>query len=173
MRMNYTTIGDPVNTAARLESLDKQSFCGTDITGCCILAAESTHELPGGRFRTVPAGCYDLKGMEQSVRVYSVDGHAEYANVFELASDRAMQKGLNCPDLADRCVSLQPGIVCQWSVALVSQPVQRTRDIVPGAARGGGPLGSRGVPVRCLCRAAPAGRHPAGDAQVAAAAGRS
>lgn len=87
-RMKYTTIGDSVNTAARLEGLDKQSFGSTNVTDCRILVSESTHEPLGGRFMTTPVGSYDLKGKEKSVRVYSVDGHAEDANVVEMRGRR-------------------------------------------------------------------------------------
>jgi len=77
MRMKYTTIGDPVNTAARLESLDKQSFgAGLDGTDCRILVADSTRRLLGSRFMLEPVGRVDLKGKEQAVQVYRVDGHA-------------------------------------------------------------------------------------------------
>ncbi len=78
MRMKYTTIGDPVNTAARLESMDKQSFGAShDITDCRILIAESTREMLGNRFLLTPVGSLELKGKEQSVQVFSVDGHAD------------------------------------------------------------------------------------------------
>jgi adenylate cyclase len=78
MRMKYTTIGDPVNTAARLESLDKQSFAAMrDREDCRILVADSTRELLGNRFQLTPVGSLELKGKEEAVQVYSVDGHSD------------------------------------------------------------------------------------------------
>jgi len=78
MRMKYTTIGDAVNTAARLESLDKQSFMsGLTSTDCRILIADSTREMLGNRFLVTPVGDFELKGKEQPVRVFSVDGLAD------------------------------------------------------------------------------------------------
>jgi len=78
LRMKYTTIGDPVNTAARLESLDKQSFGGGQATtDCRILVAESTFRLLGNRFVLTPIGSFELKGKEQAVQVYAVDGNTD------------------------------------------------------------------------------------------------
>ena len=89
MRMKYTTIGDTVNTAARLESLDKQSF-GSNLGGDCrILIADSTRQMLGNRFRLTPAGTFDLKGKKQPVQVFSVDGYAE-STVVTLTGKGAM-----------------------------------------------------------------------------------
>jgi hypothetical protein len=54
----------------------------------------------------------------------------EVEPVIELTSDKAIKRGLNYLALADHGVSLKPGIIYQWSVALVSQPEQRSSDIV-------------------------------------------
>lgn len=78
MRMKYTTIGDPVNIAARLESLDKQSFdSGPGATDCRILIAGSNRVLLGNRFLLQPFGSLELKGKEDQVQVYSVEGYAD------------------------------------------------------------------------------------------------
>ena len=84
MRMKYTTIGDAVNTAARLESLDKQSFGSVhEVTDCRILMTESTRRLLGRQFVVQPVGSIDLKGKQKAVAVYMVDGHDD-ANVVAL-----------------------------------------------------------------------------------------
>lgn len=54
----------------------------------------------------------------------------EIEPIIELTSDREMQKGLNFLDLSEHGVLLKPGIVYQWSVALVGQPEKRSSDIV-------------------------------------------
>lgn len=54
----------------------------------------------------------------------------EIEPILEIASERAMQKGFNFLDLSEHGVFLKPGIVYQWSVALVGQPDQRSGDIV-------------------------------------------
>jgi adenylate cyclase len=78
MRMKYTTIGDPVNTAARLESMDKQAFGDAeDESDCRILIADSTRKLLGDGFRVVAVGTMTLKGKQEQVQVYSVQGRLE------------------------------------------------------------------------------------------------
>jgi hypothetical protein len=54
----------------------------------------------------------------------------EIEPIIELTSDKEMQKGLNFLDLSEHGVSLKPGIIYQWSVALVGQPEKRSSDIV-------------------------------------------
>ena len=54
----------------------------------------------------------------------------EIEPVMEIASERQMQKGLNFLDLAEHGISLKPGVIYQWSVALVGQPEKRSSDIV-------------------------------------------
>jgi len=67
-RLNYTTIGDSVNIAARLESYDKSLDGGV----CRILISEETHRNIQGYFPTHFIGTVQLKGREQLVKIYQV-----------------------------------------------------------------------------------------------------
>lgn len=64
-RMDYTAIGDTVNTAARLESNAKPGQ---------ILLSGSTYELVKDRVKVTPLGGLKVKGKEQEVPVYQLDG---------------------------------------------------------------------------------------------------
>ena len=63
-RMDYTAIGDTVNTAARLESNAKPGQ---------ILISEQVYEPLKDRLMVTPVGEIPLKGKSQSVFVYQVD----------------------------------------------------------------------------------------------------
>ncbi|HEY9610687.1 adenylate/guanylate cyclase domain-containing protein [Allocoleopsis sp.] len=67
-RLNYTTIGDSVNIAARLESYDKSLDDGI----CRILISEETYHHIQGKFSTQFIGSVQLKGRMQSVKIYQV-----------------------------------------------------------------------------------------------------
>lgn len=77
-RMEYTVIGDTVNTASRLESFDK-SVVDPDNPDrpCRILAGEATARLLDGAFKTSRVGEVSLKGKEEKVTVYLITGRAE------------------------------------------------------------------------------------------------
>lgn len=70
-RMKYTTVGDTVNTASRLESYDKA--LAKELT-CRILVGESTMRYLGNRFKTERIGEVELKGKEGKRAVYRVLG---------------------------------------------------------------------------------------------------
>lgn len=77
-RLKYTTVGDAVNTAARLESLDRDIV--QEPTGrrlCRILIEESTKRYLGDRFVLDRIGEVSVKGKEQALTVYRVIGHTQ------------------------------------------------------------------------------------------------
>ncbi len=74
-RLKYTTVGDTVNIAARLESLDKDQLAPThQATQCRILIDETTLRYLGGRFETQLVGEVSLKGKERPLITYRVLG---------------------------------------------------------------------------------------------------
>ncbi|MBW2044038.1 MAG: adenylate/guanylate cyclase domain-containing protein [Deltaproteobacteria bacterium] len=64
-RMDYTVIGDVVNTASRLEKMAKPNQ---------ILIGEGTFECVKDKFRIKKVGEKSVKGKKQSVTVYEVLG---------------------------------------------------------------------------------------------------
>ncbi|OIR18828.1 adenylate cyclase 1 [mine drainage metagenome] len=64
-RMEFTVIGDPVNLASRLESMNKA-------LGTSILVGESVESLAGGDFQFVPKGELPVKGKAEPIRVFEL-----------------------------------------------------------------------------------------------------
>jgi len=65
LRMSFTVMGDPVNTAARLESATKQFGCG-------ILVSESVEALTRDRFHYRRVDSLRLKGKTKPTEVFTV-----------------------------------------------------------------------------------------------------
>jgi len=87
-RLKYTTVGDAVNTAARLESLDGQLIQMPLVeTDCRILIGASTLGFLGQRFRTNYIGDFLLKGKAEKISVYQVAG-ANHVEPSPKAPDR-------------------------------------------------------------------------------------
>jgi adenylate cyclase len=70
-RMKYTTVGDTINIASRLESYDKD--LGKEAL-CRVLIGESTLGYLGPGFRTERIGEVSLKGKEEKITIYRVLG---------------------------------------------------------------------------------------------------
>jgi len=76
-RMKYTTIGDTVNIAARLESYDKADFrVEGDTADCRTLLAGSTLKYIHKEFLLEHVGELVLRGKEDKVSVYRLIGAA-------------------------------------------------------------------------------------------------
>ena len=74
-RMKYTTIGDTVNTAARLESFDKDLVLPQLATSPCrILIGDSTLQHLGEQFETLQVGDMSLKGKATKITAHCVLG---------------------------------------------------------------------------------------------------
>ena len=82
-RMAYTTIGDTVNIAARLESFDKENFDLEKIESGRILVAGTTNRWLGSEFQTEFIGKHRLRGKRQSTDIYRVYKHTERSSSTE------------------------------------------------------------------------------------------
>jgi adenylate cyclase len=69
-RIEYTVLGDVVNTAARLESFPAKA--GEELHECRILISAATRELVKDHIETEPVGELTLKGKSEQVFVYRV-----------------------------------------------------------------------------------------------------
>ena len=77
-RMKYTTMGDTVNIASRLESLGKDVCLLPLAQGPCrIFIADSTLRYLDNKFKTERVGELSLRGKEQQVMAYCVVGRNE------------------------------------------------------------------------------------------------
>jgi adenylate cyclase len=76
-RMKYTTIGDVVNTAARLESYGKEIPQRLVDPYCQIMVAASTVAHLDGEFNLESIGTLQLKGKAQGVEVFALMGSNE------------------------------------------------------------------------------------------------
>jgi class 3 adenylate cyclase len=66
-RINYTVVGDTVNTTQRLESLGKE--VDPDAEVIVLLSATTKSRLPDD-FKMKPAGSFQVKGKEAEVEVF-------------------------------------------------------------------------------------------------------
>jgi adenylate cyclase len=76
-RLKYTTVGDTVNIASRLESFDK-NLVDPDLADspCRILIGETTLRYLNHRFKTKKVGEATLRGKDEKVTIYRVVGRS-------------------------------------------------------------------------------------------------
>jgi len=74
-RLAYTTVGDTVNKAARLETFDKEGFEAEPESRFRILIEESTLNLLGSGYATKAVGTHRLRGRDQAVTIHRVFGY--------------------------------------------------------------------------------------------------
>ena len=70
--MEYTVIGDTVNTASRLESFDKTIATPTDERPCRILIGETTYTYVRDLCDAELVGECHLKGKNKPINIYRV-----------------------------------------------------------------------------------------------------
>ncbi len=71
-RLEYTVIGDTVNTASRLESFGKDLFGPDAHSPCRILIGEATFRHLGHQFQAQEVGEVSLKGKDEKIAIYRV-----------------------------------------------------------------------------------------------------
>jgi class 3 adenylate cyclase len=66
-RINYTIVGDTVNTCQRLEALGRDFDRGEAVT---VLVSETVAEAVGGVLAVEPVGSYSVKGRTEEVQAF-------------------------------------------------------------------------------------------------------
>lgn len=69
-RINYTVVGDTVNTAQRLETLGKEVDADSDVI---VLLSSETKALLSPEFSVTDAGAFSVKGKEEEVSVHRLE----------------------------------------------------------------------------------------------------
>lgn len=79
-RMEYTVIGNTVNTASRIEA-------ATKAFGADLLISDSVFEKVGDAFKTELAGAAEVKGRSEALKMYKVRGYrAENGSMVEVST---------------------------------------------------------------------------------------
>ncbi len=122
-RMNYTVMGDVVNLASRLESLNKQY-------GTSILVSESTYEPARSRVLARPIDVVAVKGKEEGVKVY------EPIALVDEATPEQERVAAQCEAALDAYLSRDFGQACaRWEEVLELRPKDRAAALMLDRAR--------------------------------------
>jgi adenylate cyclase len=80
--LKYTTVGDAINTAARLETFDKESFASDpEARVSRVLIGGETFDRLGEGFETEFLGEHALSGKSETTRIYRVLGSSKDESV--------------------------------------------------------------------------------------------
>ena len=88
-RLEYTVLGDTVNTASRLESHAKETFTAAALDSPCrILIGQATLQYVGQQFQTQYVGEVHLKGKGHTTTIYRVMGEQRHRTQVVLKEER-------------------------------------------------------------------------------------
>ena len=82
-RLKYTSVGDTVNTAARLESIGGALDFDREDALSRVLIGEPTRRLLGDDFVLRDEGLHEVKGKSEPIRIYRVLGERAHATAAE------------------------------------------------------------------------------------------
>lgn len=90
-RINYTVVGDTVNTCSRIEDLCDGVDDGKSVA--IILVSEQVVAESGGGFQFNPAGSFQVKGKSKPINVFELSGEPDTGPVIETEAPESSSIG--------------------------------------------------------------------------------